>query len=862
MSSFRFYFAWVGGPPEPEVTVITTGDTWGGELNLLATTWGGSLSTSANIIDSVVTDMLRDDGLQIGHAYTITSSVVPVTNDDGSPRTVTFIYDGDFTGTFDALATAAGTDLLLTSSSDRNVVKLYSTDGLEVGKTYAVSGNGIPTGTTATYEGSSDVVLSQNATSTSNNATLTFSSIDDKNLLKNIADISALTDGQTYELFGQGIQAGTTGVFDGTSTMVMSQDSDVTRAGGTVYISKGVTYDNGGDFDPDVHNVRDEDILSAELSQTEGEFATLNIEVQRPSSGLLNLSRKRWAWFSVSFDGGATIIPMFHGRVNGVPDYSSNKIIKIKLIARPDNYESLKALVAENLKVAPFWDDVFLAENATDPDTVLTARSALWDTPRVSLDLGIGDIIVGEDGTIVVDESQCLYEDFELSYNGSPMRRINVKADVTWTQTAEGDVDLTETLYNAFGAVGSANGMPVIKTFTGENLKSDWPKPLADLGGGWSMAEASTVISASWKKGGQYKVQYKATAPETHVTQEKVAVAGENGALSDQFSRPLTLPSKSFQLITPLATYDVIFNLSLLAFRFLTHYAAARQRTESISFSLEADVQAVGFEAGASEQEEIDLHSDYISGPIDPGGATPIGDLRRNSYFKTDRGQQSFIFLLMMARARLLMKSRIADVKFSVGGWELLVLITCRTNIELHDRRLPGGVAVGKVKGYTFKADGDSGEFLTSVVMGCTVGNGSTITPIAGDNDYSVDYDEDYEKVNGAQLEIAGLEGAITYQSFDDFTVYDDDGVDFFNMVPSNVVIDCYVTGGYSEQRAAIDQAVKDQHSGHADPVGALGQVPTKATLQLVPVVGGSFKVEYNVIVSKLAVPKTIDLGA
>lgn len=864
-----FYFAWVGGVVDPPYSIVTSGDVWGGTINVRGITWGGTLSTTADASGFAIFNMLKDDGLVPGQTYIISGTGIP------SDTEVQFTYSGDLEGDVDAdLTDAVGLQVLIENEDGRNLVFVSSTAGLTVGQSYGISGGGIPAGTTFTFDGSELLTISQNCTSTSKNSALTITSLVDRDKVKNVADTSGLVSGQTYNVFGQGIPAGTTTVFDGSDTLPLSQNATTTHQGVVISISKGATFSDGGAFDPDVHLVEDEDIVGVELDQSEGDFPSLLIEVRRLTVGPLGITRKVWCWFS--WDTGTEIIPMFHGRLIGAPEHAGRETWNLRFVARPEDFQTQKKALAETLKVAPYWDPVWLAENENDPDTVLTARTQHWHIDRTTLEVTVSDIIEGEDGVIEITEDQCIYDEFDLSYSEVPLRRINVNADVSWTQTAEGDVDLSKPLYDAFASVGSGKGFPIISTFTGDGLKSSWPAPFTTIGGGWTVGEQSTLLDATWAQTGRYPVQYKAPPPASNVTQEKLTTAGtptittlgssgligpSAGIFAGVPHQITTLgtpqvPPLTTRLLNDLVTYDVLFDLSQFAFTFVGRYTASRPRNEIVSFSLEADVQSVLIEPGAAEQEQIDLHSDFISSPIDPDGI-PIGDLRRNSYFKTDRGEQSFQYLMMYARAILLARARCVSLKF-LTDWLSVVGITCRQSIHITDRRIPGGNLLGKVKNYKFRGN-DQGEFMAEIELAAAVGNGGTVNVVAGHGTYGDDYfDPGYQQETGGMLEV-GPSGTLVYQSFDDFLIGDDDGVDFFNMTPENVVQSVVVLGGAGQQKDVIDGAVKQDH---ADPVGALSLNPTRVTMQLVPVTGGSFTSEYSVVVSTLAVPKMVDLEA
>lgn len=855
----QFFFAYVGGQTDPAFSLTTTGDIWGGSLQILATTWGGSLTTSGDVLigEFVVINMLKDDGLIIGNQYIISGDGIATQDEDGNLVSVQFTYDGDLSGNMveSATKTTLGASLLLVNEDGKRTVFLTGDQSLLVsGRVYGISGGGIPSGTTFTYAGDSQITISQDCSTTSSNSVLTITSLLDKTIVKNLSSVSGLVNGQIYNVFGQGVPAGTISTYEGGSSLTLSNSASVSFHGAILQISKGVTYSDGGDFDPNVHNVEDEKIFNVELTQDEGDFASLTIEIAKPAVAPLSPTRKFWAWFSM--DIGTEIKPLFHGRIVGMPEDSSRETVKLKFIAKPEDFDIQKITLANTLKVPPNYDPVWLAENADKPDAVLTARPELWDIDRVSLVVRTTNIITGEDGVIDIGETQTLYENYSQSYLSTPIRRVNVNATVSWDQVGEGEVDITKKLYDAFASAGSGMGFPVISTFTGDGLKSTWPKNLASFGDAWSLDNSSSLIDATWARTGQYAVKYKQKDVSTQVTQTKIS--GKTSPITI-LGNP-QVPPLTVQTATPEVTYDVLFDLSIFSFNFVLRYDVSRSRSENISFSLEADVQPVMFEPGAEQQEQIDLHSDFISAPIDNDGAVPLIDLRSNSYFKTDRGQQSVEYLILLAYCRLLMKARCVSIKFNTD-WISLIDISCRKNINYTDRRVVGGgSAIGKVTSYTFTGDGDSGEFIASATIGCTVGNGNELIVTEGVPSYVADgyMDDGYQKETGGQIELVA--GSVAYQNFDDLVITDDDGLDLFNMTPENCVVSVAVSGGRAAQREAIDQAVAGK-SNAGDPVSALAQTPTRVRLDLIAVSGGSFSSNYNLIVSPISVPKTIDLG-
>ena len=131
------------------------------------------------------------------------------------------------------------------------------------------------------------------------------------------------------------------------------------------------------------HHVEDEEVFAFKVEHAEGEFASLSVEIRNPRIGLLAPARKTWAW--LSWDNGTTVVPLFFGRLVGVPSDLHQEVVTLAFTARPADYNAQKLALAETLKVAPYWDPIWIdPDQRDDPDVVLEARSQLWHIDRVT----------------------------------------------------------------------------------------------------------------------------------------------------------------------------------------------------------------------------------------------------------------------------------------------------------------------------------------------------------------------------------------------------------------------------------------------------------------------------------------------
>ena len=219
------------------------------------------------------------------------------------------------------------------------------------------------------------------------------------------------------------------------------------------------------------HYVYDETIFQFQLGHEEGQIPTLEIEILNPNTGLLNSGRKQWAWFS--WWNGSSVVPLFFGRLVGFPTDILNTTVKLHLIARANDYLTKKSNLAQGLKVAPFYDPIFIDPKLqNDPDAILEGYSAAWHVDRTSLDWTISDIIRAEDGTIVFTGSTVYSDSVKINVGQPPLKSVSVSTDISWTNTYSGSQVI---------------GFWSVQTYTGDSLISDWPKQGSALGGGWTV---------------------------------------------------------------------------------------------------------------------------------------------------------------------------------------------------------------------------------------------------------------------------------------------------------------------------------------------------------------------------------------
>lgn len=291
--------------------------------------------------------------------------------------------------------------------------------------------------------------------------------------------------------------------------------------------------DEGTAFNPSVHNVMDEYIFSFRRVLKEGDKPTLELKIRNPHIGLLNSARKQWAWFSRDTGSTAGIIPLFYGRLIAAPSDLFKELMTIRLIAWPEDYFQQRQALAEQIKASGPYDPVFIdVTRRDDPDTILEAISGLWHIDPVTHEVSISDILNGEDGNVDISADEHLYDEMNAEFDQtSALTNILMVATVSWNQTGQGYIDM---------------GHQSIASYAGDNIISEWPKPLQSLGGGYTVAFANAFDSAG------VNATVTASATISWTNKEKEHSDGDQLSLNDSVTMPVGFSAGAQQV---LATY-------------------------------------------------------------------------------------------------------------------------------------------------------------------------------------------------------------------------------------------------------------------------------------------------------------------
>jgi hypothetical protein len=224
----------------------------------------------------------------------------------------------------------------------------------------------------------------------------------------------------------------------------------------------------------------------------------------------------------------------------------------------------------------------------------------------------------------------------------------------------------------------------------------------------------------------------------------------------------------------------------------------------------------------------------------------PIGGTAENvparAYFPTDRGLWSVEHLICKARALLRHRSRAVTISFEVPFPEAIDL-SCRLSGTIHDDRLPGGVATGKIIAYDMKCNGQTGEYCGHITIGCAVGRGGSAAAVDGAGVYaSPGYTlPGYQIMEGEMPTL----GDISYSK--PVFAPDDDGLSF-PLTKGQIIISENVNGDANSQAEAINAAIPASQmlaSGASDDMG-FSLIPSGGTGGSRSFAGGSGTADFT----------------
>ncbi|RZI46569.1 hypothetical protein [Candidatus Finniella inopinata] len=411
-------------------------------------------------------------------------------------------------------------------------------------------------------------------------------------------------------------------------------------------------------------------IFKLTISQKEGEVALARLLV--PAGAPV---RGSWAVISCE-DQNGKVTMLFQGQPLGFPRSFNQDFAEIELSAEPKDAATQLEGVASTLKVAPFYDELFVEPGDDNPVSVLEARPELFCWDRCAGTLGLSNLF---EGRRRLDLSEWVLADsLKIGLGDVPFDGIEVEVRAEWLQRAHGE-------FNLFPKIAGQFSSGQINTLTPNALVRAWPKVGDRLGPEKSRKKSGYQVTRSFLE--------KINPPRT-------GALSLYPTLSPEF--PLGPDRKPMRL-----------KRSWFKGELWLDWQYRQKRTEVACFTLHHDFQLKGRIRRRHKKLKIQLQN--VEGCLPEGSA---------SFFQTSRGKQAIAHGIEMAKAYLAGTARCIEVEFQVP-FERALDIGLDDSVVLRGGFIPGGALEGKVMEYRLEVNDQERVVLVRLGVAAGVGQGS-----------------------------------------------------------------------------------------------------------------------------------------
>lgn len=507
-------------------------------------------------------------------------------------------------------------------------------------------------------------------------------------------------------------------------------------------------------------------VLNLIISQKEGEVALARV--------MIPCENFSWGTLKTLFIFGyleEKIIPLFKGRIEGLPLKIQGDILSIEASAEPNNSRNQLKKIAQTLKKAPYWDDLFVDETSPDFMEVLEARTSLWHWDRVTGELGLSDLF---QGTKSLDVTDIFFpESLTVTLSDLPLSQIDVSVKAEWVQQAEGE-------FNLYPRIAAIFPEGIINTLTRESFLAAWPKVGDQLGqSGYRVLESNLSFFSP-----QSTVEltfYPTLTPQLNFGPDKM------GRFQRFWAR----------------------GKLVLGWRY------RQKRREKVIFSLKMSTQLQ--ESLRFRRQSLSFHLNSVDG----GKSPAIGDVSRSSFFLTERGRQAVEHAIERAKCYLAGQSRCLEITCELP-FEKGHILSVDHNLILKDSRLPGGKVIGKVVEYKLTQTGKTAIAWVRILA--SVGDESPHVIMGSQDLYA---EESYQR----DKPFVGYQTASGIQYADYFYQQPTKGI----ISPKALTMADFVEGIFLKNDASsqIKNLIQKQYPTCANLRSVLKEIPTELSIRL-----------------------------
>jgi hypothetical protein len=512
----------------------------------------------------------------------------------------------------------------------------------------------------------------------------------------------------------------------------------------------------------------DLDVMTLQIVQKEAQPAQAHLTISTSAKELL----KAWLIISVAKPtSGSTSSAqcIFRGTLEDVPKKIHEDLWCITFTAIPEDKKAQLKELLEKHRESPLYEPLFVPEGLEgDPSILALTQGDVLDYDRVSHRL---QLVSPFGGTAPQNITNSFYHrSLNLKKVMDPVDAVDVTLKAQWIQVKRGWLNLSQRLSRLF-----PQGM--INTLTGDSFRQSWPKQGKTLGksGYWvavSRLEEKDPPSGYAPISLPFFIKQTNNLPQLSAIkrtwfegrlilgwglQQKRSETLEF-SLNHAYQKPLQDPqekSLNRKRITIALQHNLFEEHEFPSWMPDQHYKPGDHVYE-------------GGRLYTCQKKHISgecFHPDLALWSIKSPSSTYLPVPEASSFFITKRGNETVGRAIEVAKAYLARHARPLEVTCTLPFWEHMDIST-QTLVEIHDSRLPGHQAQGKVVHYEILFDGKTGRQDLSITFAPATGTDTPDQeppqekPSPG---YSQGYDIDYSFRPGSYKETPGGDTYLDY---------------------------------------------------------------------------------------------------
>lgn len=470
-------------------------------------------------------------------------------------------------------------------------------------------------------------------------------------------------------------------------------------------------------WNPAVHQRDDLGPFDVTFDHRESELATARIAVANPQASLSSLDGRR---VLISTNGRL----LFDGILTGVPRGLVDQKLTLEAVARPADpavLDAQLAVLAEEAKVAPYWDPLFVPEGRdSDWAEILAGRAQVLAHSRIQGVPSLCDALGGSTRMSIVPLNGSV--SYSLESNVAP--KYGVKLTAKWKQLATQTFNdggafwrLTsmtpDGLVEAFPKAGAtlSDGFTVAKSSIEKDERAidgwqvAWGVPEEELDPAWVDEGTQLSVLLRHKIDAKLEVEYNWQVARTETatmfvqSRAQAGVIGQSEEWEEMELRDLVERDRRAPW-APNTTYDIDDEVvdGRNAYRCRTQHISGRTRT-------------------AAEWSLL-------------GPSSYIATRQYVSFFKSARGRAAVEHAMERMKARARLAARSVRISFEAPMPARPWLVTHDMTISLESPKLPGGFATGRLVEYSLSWANGRASF--SGTIACAAGLGDDVAPTIG----------------------------------------------------------------------------------------------------------------------------------